>query len=98
MNMPRATIVRALFTGPLVITTHPPTPSRTWSIRIVDPGMPHWWEQLRHNLGNEHIDELWHLGSSAGVSVRVDDVLASTGNMSLREGLLCAISWRWQPR
>ena len=52
-------------------------------IRIVDLDMPHGREQLHDSLGKEHLDELWQLVLTAWDSLRVDDMLASTGNMSM---------------
>ena len=68
---------------------HPlPDPVLHNPIRIVDLDTHSWCEQLKESLGKEHMDKIWGLVVEAWNCLTVDDVLASTGNMSLEEGLL----------
>ena len=93
MNMPLATIMGALFPGGDFGYYHSPThplPDQVFHnpIPIVDQDPDRWWEQLEENLAKEDLQKLWNLVVKAWNCLKMDDVLASAGNMSMEEGLL----------
>ena len=93
MNTSLATIMPALFTrgalGYYHSSLHPLSdPILHNPIGIVDLDLDRWWHQLEEYLGNaalremhSHVVEAWH-------SMKINNVLAGGGNMSMEEGLL----------
>ena len=64
-------------------------------IRIVNPDGHNWWWELEETLGAEDLGRMHSHVHEAWNNMRMDRVLLRQGNMSMEEGLLCAISWSW---
>ena len=93
MNMPLASILRALFTRGGLGYYHPsvhPLPDLVLhnAILIVDLDGDNWWEQLEEGLGNRDVRRTHSYVVEAWNSMGMDDVLAGAKNMSMEEGLL----------
>ena len=91
--MPLATVMRALFTrGGLGYYHSPihllPDPILHNPIRIVDLETGTWWEHPEEILGKRDLQKVRSYVVEAWNCLRMDDVLASAGNMSREEGLL----------
>ena len=78
--------------GPLIVTTHLSNPCLTQSfrnpIRMVDLDTDRWGKQLEEILGKRDLQRPQSYVVHAWKCMKMHDVLASAGNMSMEEGLL----------
>ena len=91
--MPLATIMLALFTGGALgyyhSSLHPlPDPALHNPMRMVDLDGDKWWHQLEESLGNADLRKMHSYVVEAWHNMRMDNVLAGGGNMSMEEVLL----------
>ena len=92
MNMPLATVMRAVFIGWGLGYNHSPLhplldPVPHNAIRIVDLDTDKWWEQLEERFGKRDLERRSYV-VQAWNCMKMDDVLAGAGTMSMRERLL----------